>query len=369
MDIWENIYNPFNSEKIIIWKEQIKGILDGKYLPPVSVTIDPTEKCNFNCIWCQFKKYRHYSLDAPYNKLLELVKFLGSWNVKSVCIAGSGEPFCYNKYKNDNKYKNEDNLGTIFKEIRNNGMEVSTITNGSLISNEDIEVLSKYGKWVGISIDASSEDTYRKVHRCDENIFQKVIDTGTKIANFGNKSCDVGFKFLLHPYNYKEIYSACELAYNMGCKSIHIRPPFLSNNEIFNKKIMDKSIDQIIDAAKEFNNDNFQVFGIIHKFDRDWKSKLPIWCPSPICTTFGSSGDIWVCCDTRFVHSLGKWYHDNNDDVGSNILSIWGSEHHVNKIKTLIPSKDCIFTKCTYSPYVDIIENVFVKDKMMYKFV
>ena len=52
MQEWKDPYNPFNSMKVLIWPEHLKGIADQNFLPPVQVDTDPSNKCNYDCLWC-----------------------------------------------------------------------------------------------------------------------------------------------------------------------------------------------------------------------------------------------------------------------------------------------------------------------------
>jgi len=46
-------WNPFNSYKLLAHVDRWKGIKRGRAIPPpVLVTVDPTNLCNLNCVWC-----------------------------------------------------------------------------------------------------------------------------------------------------------------------------------------------------------------------------------------------------------------------------------------------------------------------------
>ena len=96
-------WNPFNSYKLLSHVHRWKQIKRGKPIPPpVLITIDPTNVCNFNCVWCNaefIRKKRKGSLSEK--MLLNLADFLPRWGegnpnwkpgVEAICIAGGGEP-------------------------------------------------------------------------------------------------------------------------------------------------------------------------------------------------------------------------------------------------------------------------------------
>lgn len=93
MQEWASIANPFNSAKILYYPEHLKGCATYNYLPPIDVAIDPTNKCQENCIWCNAYDVRNeLASELPEDHLVKMGKFLGDWGVKGNCIAGGGEP-------------------------------------------------------------------------------------------------------------------------------------------------------------------------------------------------------------------------------------------------------------------------------------
>ena len=149
-------FNPFNSLKIIAHLERWSSIeRDGVIPPPVLVTVDPTNECNYNCIWCNSKAIINKKSKQRLSKvaLEEIAKALSDWEyegskygVKAVCIAGGGEPLLNSE------------IGSFIDNLVDRGIEVGVVTNGSHISNF-IESLSKC-HWVSVSIDSGTADTF-----------------------------------------------------------------------------------------------------------------------------------------------------------------------------------------------------------------
>jgi len=90
---WDSAYNPFNSMKVLCWKEQIEGILSGEFKAPPTVEIDLSNICNHDCIWCNNKRYRKDNPNILNKKILrELIDDLADWGVKAISLTGGGEP-------------------------------------------------------------------------------------------------------------------------------------------------------------------------------------------------------------------------------------------------------------------------------------
>ena len=88
MKEWNDPYNPFNSWKILCWREWFENCIKDNYLPPVSVDTDPSYRCNYNCPFCNaYTAMEHVeSKDMPPKHLLKLADFYKEWGVKSTCF-------------------------------------------------------------------------------------------------------------------------------------------------------------------------------------------------------------------------------------------------------------------------------------------
>ena len=52
MKEWTDQFNPFNSMKFLMWRKHLEHCAKDNYLQPVTVDTDPSNKCNYKCIWC-----------------------------------------------------------------------------------------------------------------------------------------------------------------------------------------------------------------------------------------------------------------------------------------------------------------------------
>ena len=61
-------WNPFNSNKLLAHVYRWRLIRRGRPLPPpVLITVDPTNVCNFDCVWCNaayIRKHRRSYLST-----------------------------------------------------------------------------------------------------------------------------------------------------------------------------------------------------------------------------------------------------------------------------------------------------------------
>ena len=280
--------------------------------------------------------------DMSEQHLLNLADFLKNWgadtpegNPASACVSGGGEPLI--------------NTATpaFLERMFENGLENGVITNGSLISKHNIDILTKCCRWIGISMDAGTHKTYNKIKFQDntlsDTMFKHVCNNIKKLAEkideYGVKN-DLCFKFLLTPDNYNEIYAAVKLAKSLGVKDFHLRPVGYQNivgTKDFKVKYTPKMltlIEKQMKAAMKLSDKNFRVFGITHKFNPDFsiKKKFSRCWAIPLIPTFSADGNVYMCFDMRGRKDTILCKHD--PDI-TEIAKFWNTEAHKKMVKDI----------------------------------
>lgn len=111
---------------------------------PISVNIALTNKCNYRCRFC-YGHLRGFKRHFIYDGVLRIPKLLNESGCEKLTIEG-GEPFL-------SPY-----LAPLLYEAKKVGLATCVVTNGSYISREQLEVLSPYIDWIGISIDSQHDE-------------------------------------------------------------------------------------------------------------------------------------------------------------------------------------------------------------------
>lgn len=384
-------WNPFNSYKLLSHVHRWRQIKRGKAIPPpVLITVDPTNACNFGCAWCNASFVRTHRKGALSEKtLLEIADFLPRWSegcdiwkpgVEAICVAGGGEPLL------------NPATAPFIDRVIGNGVEVGIVTNGSLIYPV-IDTLSNC-TWVGVSMDAGSSETFNRLKALppEKNYFSDIIDNIVTLVDYSRRhnnrlgakhpAYGVSYKYLLYKDNIGEIYEAAKLAKEIGCKNIHFRPAGTTWDNVGNatntiqftpEEI--KLFNEQIGKALELDDDTFNVYGVTHKFNSQFEVAnhflkcYAVFMTAVIMPPAGKgavedSFTLALCCDRRGDQRLELG--SNRTDV-NDVNQLWGSEDHWKIHDRIKIRGEC--PRCTYQPHNEIYEQVILNDSMTYKFI
>ncbi len=392
MKEWSNRFNPFNSDKLMAHLYRWKEIQRGKEIPPpVLVTVDPTNVCNLSCGWCNSQYLQKQNQNQLSKETLsDLADFLKGWRkdqfgLEAVCIAGGGEPLLNPNtgYFIDKLAKPGCNQGLpdvsgcdVNCQGYRTNVKVGIVTNGIEI-DKNLEALANCS-WVGVSIDAGTPETYKKLKGDDKfiKVMENIVNLNEiskgKPLNAPGQGHGISYKYLLHPGNVREVYQAAKIAKEIGCRNMHIRPfgnPWDRKiDSVFSYGDIEEFQEQLV-KARELEDETFKIFGITHKFDgnfnkaNDFKECHAIFMTADFLPpTSNGKYNLGLCCDRRGDDRLTM--EDLNDF--NDVKMFWGSKEHwdmFDKIKV----KEC--PRCTYQPHNILYEKAIKEDNLTYDFI
>ena len=298
---------------------------DDNYLfsAPLVAYWNLTQACNFRCAHCLYNETEYSSKnDLTTEQALNLVDELVEAGIVAVNLSG-GEVFL------------RPDTMDIIRRFKENNVAVHVFTNGSLLTDEIIdeiaELFNQYTDEVLISLDAATDETFRKIRRSDkfnticENV-KKLTDKGVFVINsctMNNINKDEVFdiykltkllganKFLLGTMNNyndshvklnvepRELFKIYyDLSKNESFDNSDL-PPFWKTNELLN----------IPEVVKILNEPHYQE--LIKEQYKDALLKSNCHCHDKI--SIQSDGKIYLCSNALFydIAPLGS-YKENS---------------------------------------------------------
>ena len=343
---WTSKYNTFNGIKVLRYVDRWKTILDGNIPPPIVISIDTCSHCNFSCPHCNAVKAMNNKM-MTVDTMKKIVSVLKEWKTEAVCFSGGGEPLM------------NPNAHVLLSMLYDNKIKVGIVTNGSFLHK--YKNYSHMFEWMGISVDAATKETFAKMKGVKEGVFLKILKNIEDLCKA--HTTEAGFKFLVHPNNYTEIYDATKLAKSLGCQLIHIRPAgntwFKNVGCNFTDEVIEASLLQIEKARQDFEDKDFRVYGMTYKFDDKWSNTKSFKKCYAMYTTgiINPEGNISLCFDRRGDDKVTLCHIDNYKE--------WGSKKHIDICEKMDVNK-C--PRCTGQHIQEVFENVIVEDKMSCSF-
>ena len=360
MGEWLDKFNPFNSMKALVHADKFEAILEGKPKSPIVMNFDLTNLCNYNCRFCMFggrkradgtsETYRHNHKQLPSDYIATLPKIWKEWGIKAECVGGGGDPTCH-------PYCLEHIV-----DSSNQGLDVGFVTNGLLVTENWWDTLVKHTKWTGFSVDAGNAKDYSIVKGVPEKNYEIILNNLKGLSEAKKRlktNCNIGYKFLLDEFNYEGIFEAAEKAKLVGCNTFQFRPAI--NDYIWSEGQLNEIKEQIGLAQQAFEDKNFHVYGVTHKFKPDFSRKHDFTkCRATmLTTTWCADGGVYMCTDTRGNPwaKIGEHYPDPKK-----FIQFWGSKEHYAMTDKINFQKDC--DRCTLAFPNEAFEKVFIQDKM-----
>lgn len=224
----------------------------GKIDYPITLEINPTNRCNLFCKSCWQREFDINYDELPTKRFVEVIKEAADLGVKEIRIPGAGEPFT----KKD--------LIEILKEIKKYKISGMIITNGVLLNKEVLKTLIKI-KWdcVTISIDGTDSKTHdflRGVSGTFEKVKKNLSELNKLKKEKKSKFPFIRFNTVITNKNYNKFSEIIEFAYSVGCQDCQFQPMTVWGKEgkklelnRFQRFILQKKLSGSIALAKKYN--------------------------------------------------------------------------------------------------------------------
>ena len=349
---------PYSNIKIFGHLEELYKVKNGERIAPIYVRIKPTNRCNQNCYYCHYKspylKLDQYVPDdeIPREKILEIISDFKEIGVKAVTFSGGGEPLVYS------------HIEEAMKAVLEAGIDLSVITNGSLLYGKKAELLAQ-AKWVRISEESGTGETYAKIRGVNSGAFDKLCENIKNFAQIKNADCELGVNFVIGPKNYKEVYQAGKLVQELGAD--HIKYTALMSNDV--EKTHESFKEEVIGQIHKLIDENNTKFRIINMYESDFDSRTLFGRNYDFCgikdfvTVIAANSKIYFCHDKAYL-SQGEI----GDIADKSFKEVWFSEEATRKLLEFNPQNMCRH-HCVYDDRNELLNAFYSLDRNHINFI
>jgi len=340
-----------DSHKLIYHVHRVHDFLKGKIIYPIYMEISPSGACNHRCSYCglDFMEYKAKYLDTDILK--SMLSELGKLGLKSIMYAGEGEPFLHR------------NMAEIIEHTNESKIDAAVTTNGVLLKKKIVDSILGFAKWIKVSINGATRETYAKIHRTSPEDFDKVIENmsyAAKVKKNNNYVCTLGMQLVLLPENSHEVLRMAALAKDIGMDYLVIKPysQHPQSKTTCYSSIQYGDYEYLENELEKFNTDNFNVIfriSAMKKWDdggRNYRRCLAL----PFWSYIDAGGNVWGCSvylrDERFLY--GNIYEQTFQEI-------WNGEKRMQSLRWVSEKLDT--SQCRVNCRMDEINRYLWKLK------
>ena len=206
-------WNDIDNEKEALLRSIAANTSD---VGPFHAEINVTNRCNLNCFFCNQGSLNN-DAEIAFTKLRAFIDDLTARGVRSVRLAGGGEPLIYRHIHELLDYLAE-------KEVFIDNLN----TNGVRLNERLCERLARQRvRGVIISLNASNPDSYATMMRVPGGVYDKVVENVKHLVALRKESPanlpEVNLQFILYRDNVGDLRKMYELGRELGVDIIYIR--------------------------------------------------------------------------------------------------------------------------------------------------
>ncbi len=258
--------------KILLNQEIIHSALVHNKLPSIHLQLNPTNKCNFDCLMCSCSE-RERELELTLEEIDKVITSMHKYGLKAVTITGGGEPLMHPE------------INEIINVFYESKVEVGIVTNGSLLNR--IDKLDKV-TWVRIS---ASDYLKSQLNSIGNTINRILYDLKDIVC--ANQGVDWSFSYVLSKDPDLHLLEKL-IKYANEFEFTHFRLV----NDIF---IADQLTKQM-EHAKNYMRSNYVDDSLVNYQDRsEWTTGYNPCYISILKPVIGADGYIYPCCGTQYA--------------------------------------------------------------------
>lgn len=287
-----------DSHKLIYHPDRVARWRRGEKIFPINMEICLTGSCNHRCVFCccDYLDYKANMLD--YDNLLSNLREISPQyemhGLKSVLLAGTGEPLLYPKFTE------------FVNTLKDFGIDIALSTNGVLFTKEKADACLSALSWVRFSVSGGTEETYHRIHRGKDGDLQKVFDNIQYTAELKEKNkLDVvlNVQIIMIPDNLNEIVPLARKVKELGADNFIVKSCG-TNTEMKNKikegisKAFYTNQDLLREELKALEDGHFKAVYRDERIKNTFRKKDYSECyASPFHAFLASDGGVYPCCN------------------------------------------------------------------------
>jgi radical SAM protein with 4Fe4S-binding SPASM domain len=304
----------------------------GEKIFPIHAEISPTSGCNQRCNLCYVDYLGHKSGFLEEDIMNSLVDSFAKTGVKSVLLAGEGEPTA-------NK-----GIVSMIERAGRVGVDMAINSNAVLMSPEMSHAILPHLTWARFTFQASHSELYHKIHKGNVRDFEKAtanVAAAAKIKRDYKLNVTLGTQQILINENYRDIYETAKLSKELGVDYYVVKRFSKHPNNTYDvpEDLWKESEDELR-RVEELTDNKFKVIVRWNNFTQDCNRIYKKCIGTPFITQILADGKIYPC--SQFFKDASYCYGDLHNMSFEEIFLSGRVEEVTKKIEDEVNVKNCI---------------------------
>lgn len=351
--------SPYSPLKIFHHQDRLQQLRDHQQTVPLQVQLIISDLCNQDCSFCAYRmsgytsnqlfvkgprelaKFGHNNPKRmiPYEKVIEILDDCVEMGVKAIQLTGGGEPTVHPRFVD------------IVCAINKRGLDLGLVTNGLNLRPSHFAALVD-AKWIRVSIDAGSAETYAAIRRVNPSQFQRVWSNVRHLCRYRSQrqkevgpdyEQKIGIGFVVTKDNHHEIIRCASQCLGSGVDNMRISAVFQSDDDAYFNDFFDYAAEQCR-RAESYSTGRFKVFNLFGDRIADLAQRSPDYqfCGyQQLHTYIGGDLNLYRCCNLAYNERglIGSLSHQRFKDL-------WKSQWKKTDFENF-DARDC--TRCQFN--------------------
>lgn len=326
------------SHKLIFHPTRVSNWLSTGNEYPINAEIAISGACNHRCVFCCVDYMKHTPSFLA-KELLEMrIKEMQLLGLKSVLLAGNGEPLLHK------------NAVEIINNIHSMNVDVALSTNGVLFTKDKIEQCMRSLTWIRYSVSAATEDNYKRVQKGkdgDFNLLMENIADAVRIKREQRLDTTLNVQIVMTPDNVEDVVPLAKIVRDIGVDRFIVKSVgWLPYSESDLRKKIDREqfyteSQEIINELGSLVNDHFECVCRTDRINNIVSNRTYSEClASAFHVCIDSYGNVIPCCSFLGVPEMAY-----GNITTQSFAEIWSGDKRKDVLERLKQSKlsECPF--------------------------
>jgi MoaA/NifB/PqqE/SkfB family radical SAM enzyme len=321
-----------NSQKLIFHPNRVAEWLNTGEGFPINVELAISGACNHRCVFCCVDYMKYAPTFLPVNIVHDRMLEMYGLGLKSVLLAGNGEPLLHK------------DAVEIINDLKDIGLDVALSTNGVLFTRDKAEKCMYSLSWIRFSTSAGTEENYKKIHRGKDGdlsrLFQNIADAAQIKQQQGLKTV-LNVQIIMTPDNIDEVVLLARKVKELGADRFIVKTVGTTSktenkySEDFKRTAYyDQYSEYISNELSKLKDDDFQCVFRYDRLQNLMKERNYQECLASVFhVCIDSEGFVVPCCGFLGGGIDGMSYGNINDNTFSDIWNGDKRKQVLNKLK------------------------------------